>query len=854
TWNSGAGTFKLTYQNGPNAGEEEENLVISVEAGGNVSAFQLSSGDKIRVSASGSGKDAGSYGIIVSASVAKGAAANYVITTSKGSLVISPVPLIVVTDSASKEKDGQALTAGLTVYNTASGSRVKVSEENGKVAVVAGEILTFTATGSQTNEGESKNTYSVAWGSANEKNYTLTDELGTLLVSVNHTTPGGDDPEKPITIAITITADSANKAYDGTPLTATGSSATGLPEGYMYSATCSGSQITAGTGSNTITSYKIFDASDKDVTEFLTNVTIVDGALTVTPANLTVVTSSASKVYDGTPLTCSTATISGLANGETASVTATGTITDVGVVKNTYTINWGTFDAANYTVSENLGTLTIEKLQMQVQWSIDKPLTYAGFTLGASHGNAPILTYVNGAHGGETLVGVYLEDESGSGTAASNHSFELFTGDKMAALFSGGGIDVGTYSITGSGKMLSGKASNYQISYSGGSLEIIPVELIIKTESASRGCDGTTLTAGFTVSRIPDEGGEPYVLLSQNGEINFGNDTLAFAVTGSQAGMGSSTNTYSINWNGAKQSNYSITEELGTLTIEKVKVTAQWQPDKDPFDMDWEFHSAANGSMVLTFDNIEQDSIICEDPELLDPDEEDEESKIWIFKFALPALPNLPNGAELSIKASGGGMTAGTYTISTEVCKPFAGSDYYEVTCTDGKLNIGEVLVGNIIRITTGTTFKHTSEWDDAAPLTNASITIEILTEDGVEVDEGQSTVIAETTGSLDHIGKAQNTYRIISWGEVNPDNYTIEENLGLLIIYDTVIESYGGIIDDDHTRVGFSYDPGIPIENQLIYKVLDFDAMERYIQNNFSMSPEELSYALLSAGYIASL
>ena len=153
TWDSGAGTFKMTYQNGPYAGEEEENLVISVEAGGNVSAFQLSSGDKIRVSASGSGKDAGTYGIIVSASVAKGTADNYVITTSNGSLVISPVPLIVVTDSASKEKDGQALTAGLTVYNTASGSRVKVSEENGKVAVVAGEILTFTATGSQTNEG-----------------------------------------------------------------------------------------------------------------------------------------------------------------------------------------------------------------------------------------------------------------------------------------------------------------------------------------------------------------------------------------------------------------------------------------------------------------------------------------------------------------------------------------------------------------------------------------------------------------------------------------------------------------------------------------------------------------------------
>ena len=461
--------------------------------------------------------------------------------------------------------------------------------------MVAGEILTFTATGSQTSEGESKNTYSVAWGSANEKNYTLTDELGTLLVSVNHTTPGGDDPEKPITIAITITADSANKAYDGTPLTATGSSATGLPEGYMYSATCSGSQITAGTGSNTITSYKIFDASDKDVTEFLTNVTIVDGALTVTPANLTVVTSSASKVYDGTPLTCSTATISGLANGETASVTATGTITDVGVVKNTYTINWGTFDAANYTVSENLGTLTIEKLQLSIQWSQESAIPYACTTWTAgSSGSSIILTYQNGPHKGETVTGQYAELSSATDPTAVAYEFTLFTGDKVMANLSGGGMNVGTYDIDISAEISSGKAANYSIECTAGSLVVAPIKLHVVTDSADKFYDGQPLTAGLSVYQITENGS--YQLTLTEGKLELvADEIIEFSTTGTITEVGEEDNTYSIEWFGVNKNNYTITDEIGKLTIKAKPYTITAGSDSKPFA-----HTAGQSHSPLT--------------------------------------------------------------------------------------------------------------------------------------------------------------------------------------------------------------------------------------------------------------
>jgi predicted small lipoprotein YifL len=83
------------------------------------------------------------------------------------------------------------------------------------------------------------------------------------------------------------------------------------------------------------------------------------GTLTVTPASVTVTTGSAEKEYDGTPLTSDEASISGLVNGETAAVTATGSITEVGSTANTYSIRWGSADSSNYDVSEQLGTLRV---------------------------------------------------------------------------------------------------------------------------------------------------------------------------------------------------------------------------------------------------------------------------------------------------------------------------------------------------------------------------------------------------------------------------------------------------------------------------------------------------------------
>lgn len=81
-------------------------------------------------------------------------------------------------------------------------------------------------------------------------------------------------------------------------------------------------------------------------------------------APVTITTGSASKAYDGSALTKAEASIAGLVNGETATVTATGSQTVVGTSNNTYTINWGTTNKGNYTLTESLGTLTVTLAKM----------------------------------------------------------------------------------------------------------------------------------------------------------------------------------------------------------------------------------------------------------------------------------------------------------------------------------------------------------------------------------------------------------------------------------------------------------------------------------------------------------
>ena len=416
------------------------------------------------------------------------------IKLADGTLTVEPAKATVTTGSASKSYDGTPLT----------------STEASITGLVNGETAAVTATGTITEVGTAENTYSITWGTAKEKNYTLTEKLGTLEITEN-------------AAEVTFTAPSAVKTYDGTPLTASAVTAEGLPDGFTFSAETSGSQTDAGSSANTVSSYVIRNGDGKDVTDTFTKIKLADGTLTVEPAKATVTTGSASKGYDGTPLTSTEASITGLVNGETATVTATGTITEVGTAENTYSITWGTAKEKNYTLTEKLGTLEItEKRRRGHLHGPSAVKTYDGTPLTASAVTA------EGLPDGFTFSAETSGSQTDAGSSANTvSSYVIRNGD---------GKDV-TDTFT-------------KIKLADGTLTVEPAKATVRTGSASKGYDGTPLT-----------GSEASITGLVNGE------TATVTATGTITEVGTAENTYSITWGTAEGENYTLTEKLGTLEI-----------------------------------------------------------------------------------------------------------------------------------------------------------------------------------------------------------------------------------------------------------------------------------------------
>ena len=479
----------------------------------------------------------------------------------------------------------------ITDYN----NRPLGSEESHFTGITVDPSIVVKVTGSQTEVGESLNTYSIDWGSANPANYILSENLGTLKVTAadiipprtnarstsggfrptntptpkptNTPTPEPTDtptptptntptpkptntptptPISPYDMAVTFTAASSSKTYDGKPLSDSTVTVSGLTDEFTYEAAAEGEQTDAGSSPNIVVSYHIYKAG-KDVTSKFTNVTLKDGTLTVNKATATVKTEPAEKTYDGTSLTNTSASITGLVPGETATARGTGSITDAGSKENTYEIIWGTAKENNYKLTEDLGTLTVNPLPVTFNLSLFEATEYSG---------KPICPeWIEGYYDDASPV-EYVDDsieyiETDGIWTATSGLFNL-TGDGQVYILANGVRDVGNHTIKPTAEFRAGKAKNYAISYERNTMNITPLELIVKTGTKSKEYDGTPLT-------------DPTITLEGLTEVDEGKVTAR--ATGKITDVGDTPNTYEISWDSVNPANYSITEELGTLTV-----------------------------------------------------------------------------------------------------------------------------------------------------------------------------------------------------------------------------------------------------------------------------------------------
>ena len=111
------------------------------------------------------------------------------------------------------------------------------------------------------------------------------------------------------------------------------------------------------------------------------------GTLTITPRPVTLTSETASKTYDGTPLTRPNVTVStgeneGFVEGEVTDIKAMGSVTNAGSVANTitFTPNKETFKEGNYAITKTEGTLTIAKRSVLIS-SQSATKTYDGEAL-----------------------------------------------------------------------------------------------------------------------------------------------------------------------------------------------------------------------------------------------------------------------------------------------------------------------------------------------------------------------------------------------------------------------------------------------------------------------------------------
>ena len=421
---------------------------------------------------------------------------------------ITPKAYTVTTESANKVYDGTALTAG------------------GKIeGIVDGEVVVVHTTGSQTEVGSTPNTYKLEWKKASSKNYKLKeDSIGTLTVTEQTIDPG-KDPDKPNPNYSGVTINNpSNSVYDGkehkwSPAVAD-KEGNALAEGTDYEVAYSTSDFTNVTGTITVTISGIGNYTGT-----------VTRTYEITPKAYTVTTDSAKKVYDGTALTAG-GKVEGIVSGETVEFTATGSRTDEGTSKNTYSLKWnGSAIETNYKLAkESIGDLTVTPKSIIP----DEPNTPDDKKTGITVSNPKDSKY-DGQEHREVLT---VKDTKTGKDLIANKDYTVVYSDDL--------VNAGTVTIKVSG------LGNYSGSFTK-TYKITKRLVTLTSATVSKTYDGQALTnTSITVS------GDGFV----EGE------GASYEVTGTQTSVGNSANAFEYKLNEKTlASNYDITKVVGTLTI-----------------------------------------------------------------------------------------------------------------------------------------------------------------------------------------------------------------------------------------------------------------------------------------------
>jgi hypothetical protein len=538
TTNSAAGSYSITVTNGTLASSNYNFSFVAGTLAVNKALLTVTADNQVRlygatnpvltVSYSGFANGetasvlAGSPTVSTTATT-NSAAGNYGITVTNGTLASSNYNFSFVNGTLTVNKAALTITADnqVRLYGVTN-PVLTVSYSgfaNGETSSVLAGAPTV-ATTAATNSTAGSYAITVTNGTLASSNYNFSFVTGTLTVNK---------------ASLTVTADNQVRIYGVTNPVLT-VSYNGFANGETSSVLAGAPSVTTIATTNSPASSYGITVTNGTLASSNYNFSFVNGTLTVNKASLTVTADNQARLYGATNPVL-TASYSGFANGETASVltgnptTATTATTNSPAGSYSITVTNGSLASSNYNFSFVSGTLTVNKAALTI--TADNQVRLYGAT-------NPVLTvgysgFVNGENSG-----VLTGSPSVTTTATTNSP-------------SGG------YSITVTNGSLA--SSNYNFSFVSGTLTVNKAALTVTADNQVRLYGATNPV--LTVSYSGFANGETSSVLAG------APSATTTATTNSPAGSYGITVT-----NGTLgSSNYNFSFVNGTLTVNKALLT-----------------------------------------------------------------------------------------------------------------------------------------------------------------------------------------------------------------------------------------------------------------------------------------
>lgn len=404
--------------------------------------------------------------------------------------------------------------------------------------------------------------------------------------------------------AIRLTFSEAPLTYNGRPQELA-FSVTGLPGGYRAELALARQyrDTTGGPVPLEISQVRVFDKLGRDVSSRF-DIASYAAFIQIDPAPLEIHTDSASKTYDGRPLTAP-GSLAGLVGDDSAELVTTGEQVSAGESANTYAIRWGNqTKESNYRIMEDIGTLRVREFAGVILMSVrggtfvfdgqphhadvevrDLPV---GYRLKSAESSASVTSVSDGqmnvtvdslcvvnAQGVDVTDRLaFASDQATIKVVAADIADPTrFSADPLADTVYDGREHKPKVTIRDSVTSQDLQESDILVNYIKDSPNVGTKRIVV----TGRGnyCGSLILTYEvrpatlnvITYDKSKTYDGEPIVGKGRLGGLVPG-EHATFSVTGRQVGIGSSTNTYALAFDkNARRSNYRIRESLGRLSV-----------------------------------------------------------------------------------------------------------------------------------------------------------------------------------------------------------------------------------------------------------------------------------------------